>query len=164
MKRNPNKLTSYDKTYFAVLKWLSNKLKEEDSVTILVGITGKEAQREVFQFNSLRKSLEYYAPNHELTNAIKGIQFKIESDTLDISCDKFSVIAENYSKIPKDIKSRYDRLHKICYEEIEIPEVEKRPIEVKVDNPSQDNTPLEHPTTQASNQPFNDKYLDEIFK
>ena len=154
MKRNPNKLSSYDKTYFAIIHYAHAKLTvQSEPVIILTNLTAKEAQREVFQFNSLRKSLEYYAPNHKLTRWAKAIKFYYEIENV-----TYKLYVTKADAIPEKLLSKYnENIPNLKRFILDIPKEERE--EIEINNPS-----LEHPPELPSNPPSNDKYLDEIFK
>ena len=74
--RLPNALGTFQREYFALVSYAHDKLFAEGETAVQVAFKMKpELTRTVAQLNSLRKSLEYWAPNSEVTAQINQIKF-----------------------------------------------------------------------------------------
>ena len=78
-RKLPDQLSTFPAELFGVLKWSHEKLTENGveikEVTVGSNLPKPQATRLRFRLNQLRKSLEFWAPNDELSEQAKNLMF-----------------------------------------------------------------------------------------
>ena len=127
----PDKLSTYPKEYFAIIPWARDQLTVSKAVYLPPSgaFSKSEAHRLRFRLNSLRKSLEFWAPNSDLTLMSQELVFLLAE------CFEGAHTGQWYIKIEGKSFEKLVEWHKIpgfedIVTELEIPKPELDEIEI----------------------------------
>ena len=127
----PDKLSTYPKEYFALIPWARDQLTVSKAIYLPPSgaFSKSEAHRLRFRLNSLRKSLEFWAPNSDLTLMSQDLVFLLAESLEGIHAGQW------YIKIEGKSFEKLIEWHKIpgfedIVTELEIPKPELNEAEI----------------------------------